>query len=118
MNRPIHVGCFLVRPEDGARVMAHDYHVLAAKDLRKDGWVHEDGTGILVYRGPRMATKKKKASGVNIPNRQRHTVQLLLRLPPDIAEDLDDLAERWGLTRSGAVGRLVEEATDVESVGE
>lgn len=57
----------------------------------------------------RMATKKKKASGVNISNKQRHTVQLLLRLPPDVAEELDELAEKWGLTRSGTVARLVEE---------
>ncbi len=58
----------------------------------------------------RMATKKKKPSGVNIPNSQRKTVQILLRVPVDVKEDLDDLAERWGLTRSGAVARLVEEA--------
>lgn len=56
-----------------------------------------------------MAAKKRKASGVNIPNSQRHTVQILLRLPPDVAEDLDALAERWKLTRSGAVGRLLDE---------
>lgn len=54
-----------------------------------------------------MATKKKP--GKNIPNAQRHTVQVLLRLPPDVAERLDDLAEEWGLTRAGAVGRLVDE---------
>jgi predicted DNA-binding protein len=32
-----------------------------------------------------------------------------LRLPPDVAEDLDELAARWGLTRSGTVARLLEE---------
>lgn len=53
-----------------------------------------------------MAAKKKP--GKNIPNAQRHTVQILLRVPPDVAETLDELAERWGLTRSGAVARLVE----------
>lgn len=52
--------------------------------------------------------KPRKASGKNIPNAQRSTVQILLRLPPDVAEDLDDLAERWGITRSGAVARMVE----------
>ena len=56
--------------------------------------------------GP-MATKKKP--GKNIPNAQRHTVQILLRVPPDVAERLDELAEQWGVTRSGAVARLVEE---------
>ncbi len=54
-----------------------------------------------------MATKKK--SGKNIPNAQRHTVQILLRVPPDVAERLDELAEEWGVTRSGCVARLVEE---------
>ena len=34
---------------------------------------------------------------------------MLLRLPPDVAEDLDDLAEVWNMTRSGTVGRLLEE---------
>ncbi len=54
--------------------------------------------------------KARKASGVNIPNSQRSTVQVLLRVPPDVLEELDELAERWGLTRSGTVGRLVEAA--------
>lgn len=61
-----------------------------------------------------MAAKKKP--GKNIPNAQRHTVQVLLRLPPDVADELDELAARWGLTRSGAVARLVEQ--EVEQEGE
>jgi predicted DNA-binding protein len=52
----------------------------------------------------------KKASGRNIPEAERGGVQVKLRLPEDVRDDLDDLAERWGLTRSGAVARLVEEA--------
>lgn len=56
-----------------------------------------------------MAAAKSR-SGPNIPNAQRTTVQVLLRLPPDVAEDLDALRDRWGLTRAGAVGRLVERA--------
>lgn len=51
----------------------------------------------------------KKASGRNIPEAERGTVQVKLRLPPDVAEDLDELASKWGLTRSGAVARLLEE---------
>lgn len=54
-----------------------------------------------------MATKKKP--GKNIPNAQRHTVQRLLRLPPDVDERLAELADEWGITVSGAVARLVEE---------
>ncbi len=54
--------------------------------------------------------KRIKASGVNIPEAQRTTVQVKLRLDVDVAEDLDDLAERWGLTRSGTVARLLEAA--------
>ncbi len=53
-----------------------------------------------------MATKKKP--GKNIPNAQRHTVQILIRVPPEIAERLDELAEEWAVTRSGVVGHLVE----------
>lgn len=59
----------------------------------------------------------KKASGVNIPEARRGTIQLKLRLPPDVADDLDTLAERWGITRSGAVARLVEEASELPGDG-
>lgn len=52
-----------------------------------------------------MATKK--ASGVNIPEAQRTTVQVKLRLDVDVAEDLDALAARWGMNRSQCVARLV-----------
>lgn len=54
--------------------------------------------------------KKKKAPGINIPEAQRHTVAVKLRLPPEVAEELDEIAERWGVTRSGAVARLLEKA--------
>lgn len=54
-----------------------------------------------------MATKKK-ASGRNVAESERHTVQVKLRLPHEVAEELDELAARWGVTRSGAVARLVE----------
>ena len=57
-----------------------------------------------------MAEKKRKASGRNIREDERHTVAVKLRLPPDMAEDLNDLAARWSLTRSDAVARLIEEA--------
>lgn len=56
--------------------------------------------------------KAKKASGVNIPETQRHTVQIKLRLPPEVAEALDGLAARWRMTRSGTVARLVEERSE------
>lgn len=56
-----------------------------------------------------MAEKKRKASGANIPEQQRHTVRVVLRVPPDVAERLDELAERWKLTRSGTVARLLDE---------
>lgn len=54
-----------------------------------------------------MATKKKP--GRNIPNAQRHTEQMLLRLPPEIDERIRELADEWGLTNAGVVARLVEE---------
>lgn len=52
--------------------------------------------------------KKQKASGPNIPESQRTTVQVKLRLDVDVAEDLDALAERWGVNRSQAVARMLE----------
>ena len=58
-----------------------------------------------------MATKKKKP-GKNIPNAQRHTVQRLLRLPPEVDERLVELAEERGITVSGVVAFLVEEHDD------
>lgn len=54
-----------------------------------------------------MAAKKKP--GKNIPNAQRHTVQRLLRLPPEVDERLVEIAEEHGLTVAGAVGLLIEE---------
>lgn len=74
-------------------------------------YVNEYGVSIAEVDDWPMA-KKKKASGVNIPNSQRHTVQVLLRVPPDVAEALDDLAEKWNLTRSGTVARLLEERSE------
>jgi metal-responsive CopG/Arc/MetJ family transcriptional regulator len=50
----------------------------------------------------------KTRSGANIPERQRTTVQVKLRLDVDVAEDLDELAERWGMKRSEAVARMLE----------
>ncbi len=67
---------------------------------------------IKAKKGSADETKKRKRSGVNIPNSQRNTVQALLRLPLDVRDDLDELAERWGLTRSGAVAKLVEDAME------
>lgn len=55
-----------------------------------------------------MATRK--ASGRNVLEHERSTVQVKLRLPPSDLEDLDELARRWNLTRSGTVARLVEDA--------
>lgn len=51
--------------------------------------------------------KAKKASGRNIPEAQRTPVQVKLRLDVDVAEDLDDLAARWGMNRSQCVARMV-----------
>ena len=60
-----------------------------------------------------LMAAKKKASGRNIPEAERGTIQVKLRLPPDVKDDLDDLARRWGLTVSGTVARLVEDATEL-----
>jgi hypothetical protein len=54
--------------------------------------------------------RRKTVSGPNIPEAQRSTVQVKLRLPPEVADQLDMLAANWGVTRSGAVAGLVEAA--------
>jgi hypothetical protein len=54
-----------------------------------------------------MAAKKKP--GKHIPNAQRHTKQKLLRLPPEYAERIEELAEEWGITEAGVVARLIDE---------
>lgn len=57
-----------------------------------------------------MRRRPKKASGANIPESQRGTVQVKLRLPYDVAEALDELAAKKRVTRSGLVAMLLEEA--------
>lgn len=52
--------------------------------------------------------KKKAPSGKNIPEGQRGTVAVKLRLPPEVADELEERAERWCLTKSGAVAKLLE----------
>jgi len=49
----------------------------------------------------------RKASGQNIENWQRHTVQVLLRLPPEVAARLRAQAVREGLSLSGYVARWI-----------
>jgi len=80
-----------------------DWH--AAVERLGEEWHH---ACIEVSRtiGP-MAAKKKP--GKNIPNAQRHTKQKLFRLPPEIAERIEELAHEWGITEAGVVARLVEE---------
>lgn len=67
-----------------------------------------------------MSRPTKKASGRNIPEAERGRqggghIQVKLRLTEEVRDELDELAERWGLTRSGAVARLVEEAIGEKS---
>lgn len=53
-------------------------------------------------------TPRQKAPGRNVKEAERSTVAVKLRLPPDVAEDLDTIAARWRVTRAGAVARMVE----------
>jgi len=64
--------------------------------------------------------EKKKASGRNIPEAERGRqgggdVQVKLRLPEEVRDDLYDLAERWGLTISGTVARMIEMVNGTEN---
>ena len=61
-------------------------------------------------RQPSKSSEPKptpKASGINIPEAQRHTVAVKLRLKPEVAERLDEIVAAWGSTRSEAVARLI-----------
>lgn len=57
---------------------------------------------------PKTNDRRPHRSGPNIPEAQRHTVRVVLRLPPGAAESLESLAQAWDTTRSDAVARLVE----------
>lgn len=65
---------------------------------------------------PKRTPAPRKASGRNIPEAERGTEQVKLRLPPDAVEDLDALATRLRMTRSGAVARAVEYALAHQSM--
>ncbi len=58
-----------------------------------------------------VAKKKPRKSGANIPEAQRHTVKLQLRVEPEVLPMLEsmlkiDTPEEW--TRSAFVGSLIE----------
>jgi predicted HicB family RNase H-like nuclease len=55
----------------------------------------------------RYPVANKKPSGVNIPEAQRHTTRVMLRLRPDIAERLRAAAEQAGQSVSAYVAGLV-----------
>lgn len=57
-----------------------------------------------------MAAKKHapaKRPGKSIEEWQRHTVQVKLRLPPDVAKTLHDRAREAGMRVSAFVARLL-----------
>ena len=56
------------------------------------------------------AAKKKRLPGKNIPEAQRRTRAVKLRLRPEVAVGLDAVAASLGLTRSAAVSWMVERA--------
>lgn len=62
----------------------------------------------------RTPTPRKSRSGPNIPDAQRTTAKVTLRLSPEAAEDLDALAERWRASKSDTVARAVEYALTTE----
>lgn len=53
-------------------------------------------------------TARKKASGRNIPEAERHTVALKLRLSPEVAELLRSTAETEGRSVSDVVAAAVQ----------
>ncbi len=62
-----------------------------------------------------VAKKKPRKSGANIPEAQRHTMKLQLRVPPETVKQIDALRENFtretqasGWTRSDIVKALVD----------
>lgn len=56
----------------------------------------------------RHGITRPSPSGPTVPEADREAKQCLLRLRPETIARLDALAERWGITRSEAVTRLVD----------
>ncbi len=50
-----------------------------------------------------MPFPKRKASGRNIPDCERHTLRVTLRLDPEVAESLRAYALAWGCTLADVV---------------
>lgn len=50
---------------------------------------------------------KPRKPGRNIPEGERHTVRVPLRLPPEVADILRDQAEAQGIPVSGLIAELV-----------
>lgn len=107
-------GRSVVRSLPGAQSLGSPLDRLARYRMRSGPRARHGAQGSAAGGG---VTAKKKASGRNIPEAERGTIQVKLRLPEDVAEDLDTLAARWGVTRSGAVAMLVERALESNSVG-
>lgn len=51
-----------------------------------------------------------RRGGPTQPETSRVNQQVLLRLPPDAVDDLAELAERWGKSKSVVVADLIERA--------
>lgn len=56
------------------------------------------------------ATRKKKASGVNIPNQQRGTEMLLLRVSPEVDAAYRELSRQWRLNLADTLSELMRRA--------
>lgn len=54
-----------------------------------------------------MTAPPKRKPGVSIPEAQRHTTRVVLRLPHDVAEHLRDVAADEGVTVSAWVARAI-----------
>ena len=51
----------------------------------------------------KAATAKKKRRTVNVPESQRHTERVILRLDPDVAARLRAIAAAWHVTMAEVV---------------
>lgn len=56
---------------------------------------------------PPRKRSRSGPSGPNVPESQRHTVRIALRLAPDVARALRDYADGLGVTIAAAVAELL-----------
>lgn len=77
--------------------------------------IPEATTAALAERGLTPAAALEQIARPRRPAPQRTTARVDTRVPPEVRQQLDQLAERWGLSLGETIARLVREAAGVSS---